>query len=168
MIEGAAWLKPDHVHDKQVSFVMLVEFIEVACIHKTGDAVLTSSKYQPIGLYRVVVPDRRAKRDVGDVIASAFFQDLDVPEIGTQISEDNWVFVQSVSWSEEDSSLTQTSVGHGFDQDIDIGSMVEVSMGENDGPQLGGLQFSLGSLNQGPRTGIEQYFCAAQVEPKPA
>jgi hypothetical protein len=101
-----------------------------------------------------MVSDRGAKRDGADAVVSSFFEDLDVLEIGTQIVEDNRVFIQGVSRGEKDSSLAQTSVGHGLNHDVGICGMVEVSMREDDGLQLCGLEFSLGSLDEGARTGI--------------
>ena len=85
MVDRATRLKPDHVYDEEVGFVVEAKFIEVARVCEIGDSMSLGTKNYSVGLCGVVVSQRGVKRDIADAVAPAFFEDLNAVEEGAQI-----------------------------------------------------------------------------------
>ena len=104
-------------------------------------------------LYKVDVAYRCGKGDIPDGVGFTGFKDFDAFETSLEVIKNDWFRLYSIPWSEENTAFFESALSHCFRYHIDISRMVEMTVGNNDGTEVFGVQLAFGYLNNTPRSG---------------
>ena len=118
-----------------------------------------------ICFHGMFVSDGGPERNVVYFVTPAFSQDLYALGIRAQIRKDDRVLVQGIAGSKDCAPLLCPPIGHSFNHDVDVATVVQVLVRQDNGIEFPGVESSLGNLDQGTRAGVKEYLSVTKVKP---
>src|SRR6202521_13656 len=73
----------------------------------------------------------------------------------TDVLEDDRVAIERIAWAEQTSPVAEPAVGHRLDHHVDVIAVIEMTVADHDGVELGQVDLALGVLHDRAGTRIE-------------